>query len=81
MDNYYKKTVLNKLQVLKLQMIQEIELYEEQIQEVDKILMQHNMIDKKKPIIKTKPIINEFILLLGGLTTTVGLLYYVICIM
>jgi hypothetical protein len=50
MDNYYKKTVLNKLQVLKLQMIQEIELYEEQIQEVDKILMQHNMIDKKKPI-------------------------------
>jgi hypothetical protein len=81
MDNYYKKTVLNKLQVLKLQMIQEIELYEEQIQEVDKILMQHNMIDKKKQIIKTKPIINEFILLLSGLTTTVGLLYYVICIM
>lgn len=78
MDNYYKKTVLNKLQVLKLQMIQEIELYEEQIQEVDKILMQHNMIDKKKPIIKTKPIINEIILLLSALTTTVGLLYYLI---
>jgi hypothetical protein len=78
MDDYHNKLLLNKLLVMKLQIMQEIELYEEQITIIDNILKKHEIIPSKPIQHKKHSIINELILSSSILAITLGALYYLI---
>ena len=52
MDDYYNKLLLNKLLVIKLQMMQEIELYENQITKIDSILDEYDPVVKEEILSK-----------------------------